>query len=97
MRPMDVDQAARRAAAGVAAVLAGVILAACASPQLTDSRSAPVPGQPVPASAIPRLTAIADGAVKGNGDRAPAWASAVVTSHEKALTSATPGDSVNRK
>ncbi len=29
-----------------------------------------------------------------NGGAAPAWASAVVTTHEKALTSATPGDTV---
>lgn len=53
-----------------------------------------VPGQPVPASAIPRLTAMADRAARAQGDQAPEWASAVVTTHEKALTSATPGDFV---
>jgi hypothetical protein len=52
----------------------------------------PVPGRPVPASALSTLTAIADRALKVNGDRAPAWVSVVVTTHEKALTSATPGD-----
>ena len=56
--------------------------------------SSPVPGQPVPAWALQRLAALADQAVKENGGRPPAWATAVVTTHEKALTSATPGDTV---
>jgi hypothetical protein len=96
MRWIDVDQPARRAAAlsGIAAVLAGLMLAACAGPQRPSSSTAPVPGQPVPTSAIPRLTAMAERAVKGNGGRAAEWASAVVTTEEKALTSATPGDFV---
>src|SRR5215471_11401214 len=50
------------------------------------------PGQPVPASAVHRLTAIADRAVTLNGGHPVAWATAVVTTHAKALTSATPGD-----
>jgi hypothetical protein len=50
------------------------------------------PGQPVPASAVPRLTAIADRAVTVNGGQPGAWATAVVTTRAKALTSATPGD-----
>jgi hypothetical protein len=50
-----------------------------------------VPGSPVPASAIPRLRAIADRAAKENGGAVPSWISAVVTTQEKALTSATPG------
>jgi hypothetical protein len=50
------------------------------------------PGQLVPASAVPRLTAIASRAVKLNGGHPVAWATAVVTTHAKALTSATPGD-----
>jgi hypothetical protein len=70
------------------------LLAGCGSVQYTDGPSAPVPGQPVPASAIPRLTALADLAVKTNGGDAPEWATAVVTTREKALTSATPGDYV---
>jgi hypothetical protein len=50
------------------------------------------PGRPVPASAVHRLTAIASRAVKLNGGHPVAWATAVVTTHAKALTSATPGD-----
>ena len=50
------------------------------------------PGQAVPASAVHRLTAIASRAVKVNGGHPVAWATAVVTTHAKALTSATPGD-----
>jgi len=50
-----------------------------------------VPGSPVPASAIPRLRAIADQLAKENGGAVPSWISAVVTTQEKALTSATPG------
>jgi hypothetical protein len=50
------------------------------------------PGQPVPASAVHRLTVIADRAVALNGGHPVAWASAVVTTRGKALTSATPGD-----
>lgn len=50
------------------------------------------PGRLVPAAAIHRLTAIADRAVTLNGGHPVAWATAVVTTHAKALTSATPGD-----
>lgn len=50
-----------------------------------------LPGSPVPASAIPRLRAIADRAVKETGGAVPSWISAVVTTQEKALASATPG------
>lgn len=50
------------------------------------------PGRPVPASAVHRLTAIASRAVKSNGVHPVAWATAVVTTHAKALGSATPGD-----
>jgi hypothetical protein len=49
-------------------------------------------GPPVPAPAIGRLTAIAHHAATINGDPAPAWITAVVTTRAKALTSATPGD-----
>jgi len=58
----------------------------------TSIPSMPTPGRPVPKSALRHLTAIADRVVKVNGGRAPAWVSVVVTTHEKALTSATPGD-----
>ena len=52
----------------------------------------PVPGRQVPTSALRALTAMAARVATANGDKAPAWASVVVTTHEKALTSATPGD-----
>jgi hypothetical protein len=51
-------------------------------------------GAPVPTSAIGRLTAIAHRAATINGDPAPAWITAVMTTRAKALTSATPGDYV---
>ena len=57
----------------------------------------PEPGQPVPVSAIHRLTVIADRAVTANGGHPVVWATAVVTTHAKALTSATPGDTTPRE
>jgi len=59
---------------------------------LTGERSTvAVPGSPVPAWAIPRLRAIADRLAKENGGAVPSWISAVVTTQERALASATPG------
>jgi hypothetical protein len=52
------------------------------------------PGRPVPASAVPRLKAIAERFAKLNGGHALTEATAVLTTHGKALTSATPGDFV---
>jgi hypothetical protein len=78
----------------VAVVPAGLVLAGCGSGsvQLTSERTTvAVPGSPVPASAIPRLRAIAGRAAKENGDAVPSWISAVVTTQEKAPASATPG------
>ena len=78
----------------VAAVLAGLVIVGCGSGsvRLTSERTTvAVPGSPVPASAIPRLRAIADRAAKEYGGAVPSWISAVVTTQEKALTSATPG------
>jgi hypothetical protein len=49
-------------------------------------------GRPVPTSAVPRLTAIAERAARVNGDAHPVWVTAVLTTHAKALTLATPGD-----
>jgi hypothetical protein len=77
-----------------AAAAAGLMLAGCAGAQQAYDPSRPTPGLPVPASAIPRLTVIAEGVVRANGGVAPAWVSVVVTTHAKALTSATPGDTV---
>jgi hypothetical protein len=51
-------------------------------------------GVPVPASAVGRLTEMARRAAAINGDPAPAWTTAVMTTHARALTSATPGDYV---
>jgi hypothetical protein len=51
-------------------------------------------GAQVPHSAIARLTAIARRAASVNGDSHPEWITAVVTTRDKALTSATPGDYV---
>jgi hypothetical protein len=51
-------------------------------------------GRPVPASAVPRLRAIAKRFAKLNGGLALTQATAVLTTHRKALTSATPGDFV---
>ena len=78
---------------GVAATLAGLVLIGCGSvKQPGDAPSRPVPGRPVPTSALHNLRVIAERAARVNGDRAPAWVTVVVTTHEKALTSATPGD-----
>jgi len=69
--------------------------AATASSGSAGSSARPLtarPGQPVPLSAVQRLTTLTDGAVKGNGDHPVQWATAVVTTRAKALTAATPGD-----
>jgi hypothetical protein len=76
----------------VAAVLAGLLVAGCGSVRLTGERPVvSVPGPAVPASAIPRLRAVADQLAKENGDAVPWWISAVVTTQEKAAASAIPG------
>src|SRR5260221_2273075 len=78
----------------VVAVLAGLLIVACGSGSVrSTSERTPfaVPGSPVRASAIPRLRGIADRAAKENGGAVPSWISAVVTTQEEALTSATPG------
>ena len=75
------------APAYVLAVLCGLAAAGCAgSPAGT--------GSPVPAPAISRLTVIGSRAAKADGDAAPSQMTAVLTTHAKALTSATPGDLV---
>ena len=96
MRRAGVERPARQLAVtwGVATVLASVMLAGCACLEATGDPSAPVPGQPVPASAIDRLTAMAIQAARVKGGGTAEWASVVVTTREKALTSATPGDFV---
>jgi hypothetical protein len=78
------------AAAALACVLAGVsglAAAGCAGSRAGAS-------SPVPAPAIPRLTAIGNRAATADGDAAPLQMTAVLTTHAKALTSATPGDTI---
>lgn len=87
MRTIGVRPSARSTAAMAcaAAVLCALAVAGCAqSPPATR----------VPASAVPQLTTLARRAARANGDPAPVWATAVLTTRAKALTSATPGDSV---
>jgi hypothetical protein len=78
---------------GMAATAAGL---AVALPLLVLGGSAAAgtasPGSPVPVSAVKTLTAIADSFAKNDGDAHPTSISAVVTTHAKALASATPGD-----
>jgi hypothetical protein len=71
--------------AGAAAMASVLAAAGCGQPPAA-------PGTQVPASAIGRLTAMARRAATINGDSAPAWITAVLTTHARALTSATPGD-----
>ena len=88
---MDIVKAARSPTSGPA-TLAG-LAALCVGLALVGPGTSPG-GPPVPASAIPRLTTIAKHVAKGNGDAKPAWVTVVLTTHAKALTSATPGDFV---
>jgi hypothetical protein len=82
-------------AVGLMAALAAVGCGRASMPATTTARqrpATPVPGRPVPASAIHRLTVMANRAIKINAGHGVAWASVVVTTRAKALTSATPGD-----
>ena len=76
---------AAAALACVVAVLSGLAAAGCAGPPAGT-------GPPVPASATSQLTVIGSRAAKADGDAAPSQMTAVLTTHAKALTSATPGD-----
>ena len=73
------------AMAGAAAVASVLAVEGCGQ---TEAAA----GTQVPAQVIGRLTAMAHRAAAIDGDSAPAWITAVVTTHAKALTSATPGD-----
>ena len=90
MHPLSTARPPRRVPAvlACAAAIASVLAAAGCGRALAAG------GAPVPASAIGRLAAIAHRAATINGDPAPAWITAVVTTRAKALTSATPGDYV---
>jgi len=84
----------RRGIAGILVGLAviGLALSGAFSGQAAQVRNALVAGQPVPPAAVARLDAIAAAFVKEDGGRPPTWATAVMTTHARALESATPGD-----
>ena len=84
IRPPGCMLAALACAAAMASILAAAGCGAARAPA----------GPRVPASAIGRLTAMAHHAAILNGDAAPAWITAVLTTRAMALTSATPGDHV---
>jgi hypothetical protein len=85
----------RRGIAGIAVGLAAIGLALSAiGSGASASVGTVVPGQAVPARAISHLDAIAASFVQENGGHRPLWESAVVTTHARALESATPGDTV---
>ena len=82
--PLTAARPTARAAAALAYVLAvgsGLAAAGCAG-------SPTVAGPPVPAPTISRLTVMGGRAAKADGDAAPLWMTAVLTTHAKALTSA---------
>jgi hypothetical protein len=81
----------RRGIAGIAVGLAGAGFA-ISSAFVGPSANAKGVVAAVPASVIARLDAIAIRVATENGDPRPAWITAVVTTHGKALESATPGD-----
>jgi hypothetical protein len=81
----------RRGVAGIVVGLAGAGLA-ISSAFVGPSANAKGAVAAVPASAVPRLDAIAARVATADGDPRPAWITAVVTTHGKALESATPGD-----
>jgi hypothetical protein len=74
----------------MALVAAVMIVAGCGTATASG-------GRPVPKSAVSRLIKIAKRAARFNGDKHPLWATAVLTTHEKALLSATPGDTVSNR
>jgi hypothetical protein len=76
---------------GIAAVGLGVYAAFAGQP--AEAGGASIPGLAVSSAAVARLDAIAASFAKVNGDARPAWVDAVLTTHTRALESATPGDS----
>lgn len=85
----------RRAAGGIVVGVAAVGLGIYAgfAGQPAQAGNASVPGLAVSASAATRLDGIARSFAKANADAHPAWINAVITTHGRALASATPGDS----
>src|ERR1700722_13141499 len=81
------------AGVGVGAAALGLGIYAGFAGQPAQAGNASVPGLAVSASAATRLDGIARDFAKANGDSRPAWINAVITTHARALASATPGDS----
>jgi hypothetical protein len=95
--PLAAARPLARAAAALACALAmasGLAAAGCAGSPARAASPAKA-GSPVPAAAISQLTLIGGRAAKADGDTAPLQMTAVLTTHAKALTSATPGDFVS--
>lgn len=90
MHPLRIVRPPGRVLVGLAGAAAMVSVLAAAGWGAAPAAT----GAPVPAQAIGWLTAMAHRAATINGDPAPAWITAVLTTRAKALTSATPGDSV---
>ena len=90
MHPLRIIRPPGRVLVGLAGAAAMVSVLAAAGCGAAPAAA----GAPVPAPAIGRLAAMAHRAAAINGDPAPAWITAVLTTHAKALTSATPGDYV---
>jgi len=89
--PLTAARPLSRLAAALACALAmasGLATAGCAG-------SAARASSQVPASAVSRLTGIGGRAAAVNGDTAPSWMTAVLTTRARALASATPGDFVS--
>ena len=70
----------------------GLALSGAFSGQAAQARNALVAGQPVPSAAVARLEVIAASFARDNGGQQPDWVTAVMTTHARALDSATPGD-----
>jgi hypothetical protein len=86
---------AARSPRGIAGIVVGLAGAgfAISSAFVGPSASAKGAVVAVPASVVSRLDALAIRVATANGDPRPTWITAVVTTHGKALKSATPGDS----
>jgi hypothetical protein len=85
---------AARSPRGIAGIVVGLAGAGLAISSAFVGPSANAKGAvaAIPASVAARLDAIAARVARLNGDPQPAWITAVVTTHGKALESATPGD-----
>ncbi len=81
----------RRGIAGIVVGLAGAGFA-ISSAFVGPSANAKGAVAAVPASVVPRLDEIALRVAAATGDKRPVWITAVMTTHGKALESATPGD-----